>query len=275
MEKPQSFWQARLCATCSDTEGNKNLMDIQRYVSPDLTHLVGRGRKPHREQYRLLKKILREGTLRAPRAKRIKNEGSVIGIDKVYWLERRSAARLSDNGAYRGSFVCFCDIPLSDLGLHIWKYGCFGLAFSKTFLLEHGATPVMYVPTRGRPAVLPWGNYGRKRVSSNAASFDAFWKHYKELCDVVEKEHGGNRVPQSIRRVTQFMDMHVLSHLKFFDPSVADWHKANFYMEREWRISGDVAFGLRDVRRVIVTEGYAQKFRRDFPKYSGEVIMAD
>jgi hypothetical protein len=236
---------------------------------------VGRGRKPHREQYRLLKKILREGTLRAPELKRTKNEAGVIGTDKPYWLERRSAAKLSDNGAYRGSFVCFCDIPLGDLGLHIWKYGRFGLAFSKTFLLELGATPVMYVPTKGRLAILPWGNYGRRRVSSNAASFDAFWKHYRVLCEVAEKRSGGKRVSESIRRVTQFMDMHLLSHLKFFDPSVADWDKANFYMEREWRISGDVAFDLQDVRRVIVTEGYAEKFRRDFPKYWGEVTMAD
>jgi hypothetical protein len=250
-------------------------MDIQRYVSPDLTHLVGRGRKPLHEQYRLLKKILREGTLRAPWPKKIRREASFVGIDKEYWLQRKSARRLSDNGAYRGSFVCFCDIPLNDLGLHIWKYGRFGLAFSKAFLLELGATPVMYVPTTGRPGVLPWGNYGRRRVSCNAASFDAFWKHYKELHEAAEKQSGGARLSESIRRVTQFMDLHVLSHLKFFDPSVADWDKENFYMEREWRVSGDLAFDLQDVRRVIITEGYAERFRRDFPKYSGEVMMAD
>lgn len=250
-------------------------MDIQRYVSPDLTHFVGRGRKPLHEQYRLLKKILREGTLRAPGPKRIKREASIVGLDKRYWLERKSAARLSDNGAYRGSFVCFCDIPLSDLGLHIWKYGRFGLAFSKAFLLELGATPVMYVPTRGRPAILPWWNYGRGRVASNAASFDAFWKHYKELDEAAAKQSGGARLSVSIRRVTEFLDSHVLSHLKFFDPFVSDWEKENFYMEREWRISGDVTFDLQDVRRVIITEGCAGRFRRDFPKYSGEVMMAD
>lgn len=250
-------------------------MDIQRYVSPDLTHFVGRGRKPLRDQYRLLKRILRNGTLRAPGPKGIKRASSIIGTDKRYWLEKKSVSRLSDNGAYQGSFVCFCDIPLSDLGLHIWKYGRFGLAFTKDFLLEVGATPVMYVPTTGRPAILPWWNYGRRRVASNAASFDAFWKYYKELDRAAEKQLGGTRLSVSIRRVTQFLDSHVLSHLKFFDPSVADWHNANFYMEREWRISGDLAFDLRDVRRVILAAGYGERFRRDFPKYSGEVMMAD
>jgi hypothetical protein len=200
---------------------------------------------------------------------------SVVGVDKRYWLERRSAARLSDNRAYRGSFVCFCDIPLSDLGLHIWKYGRFGLAFTKAFLLELGATPVMYVPTTGRPAILPWWNYGRGRVASNAASFDAFWKHYKELDEFAKNQICEPRLSRSIGRVMQFLDSHVLSHLKFFDPSVADWEEENFYMEREWRISGDVEFDLQEVRRIIIAESYARRFRRDFPEYSGELMFSD
>jgi ribosomal protein L24E len=41
--------------------------------------------------------------------------------------------------------VCFCDIPIGDLGIHIKKYGQFGLAFKKSFLIERGANPVLYV----------------------------------------------------------------------------------------------------------------------------------
>lgn len=253
-------------------------MEIQRYVSPDLTHFVGRGAKPLGEQYRLLKKILRERTLRAPRLKSSIGKQSILGAEKgrPYWLYIRSSvrsARLSDNGAYRGSFVCFCDIPLGDLGLHILKYGRFGIAFSKKFLLQQGATPVMYVPTRGRPAIFPWGNFGPGRVSSNAVSFDAFWKNYKELHLAVANKALSSPLLVAAQRVTQFLDMHVLSHLKFFDPLVPDWHKDNFYMEREWRISGDLKFDLQNVRRVIISEGYGRRFRRDFPHYSGEIIV--
>src|SRR5689334_24442201 len=41
--------------------------------------------------------------------------------------------------------VCFCDIPVEDLPLHMKKYSQFGLAFSKGFLIGKGATPVFYV----------------------------------------------------------------------------------------------------------------------------------
>jgi hypothetical protein len=41
--------------------------------------------------------------------------------------------------------VCFCDIPDTDLAIHVRKYSRFGLAFKKDFLIERGACPVFYV----------------------------------------------------------------------------------------------------------------------------------
>jgi hypothetical protein len=41
--------------------------------------------------------------------------------------------------------VCFCDIPVIDLAIHVRKYSKFGLAFKKAFLIERGACPVFYV----------------------------------------------------------------------------------------------------------------------------------
>jgi hypothetical protein len=49
--------------------------------------------------------------------------------------------------------------------------------------------------------------------------------------------------------------MHVLSHLKFFDAKLQDWEEANYYFEREWRISQDVKFRLNDLWRVILPPG--------------------
>src|SRR5262249_10646482 len=40
---------------------------------------------------------------------------------------------------------CFCDIPLSDLGLHMQKYSRFGISFRKSVLLKKGANPVFYM----------------------------------------------------------------------------------------------------------------------------------
>ena len=241
-------------------------MDIQRYVSPDLTHFVGRGRKTPKEQYVVLKTILRQGVLRTPKPEKLRRAPYVLDIHQ--------SERLSQNRAYRTSVVCFCDIPLGDLGLHMRKYGRFGLAFTKDFLLEEGATPVMYIPSTGRPALLPWDKYGRRRVSSNAVAFDQFWSQYLTLREGANGGSLGN-LSKPARRVSEFLDVHLLSHLKFFDPRGTDWDKENYYMEREWRVSRDIKFRLRDVRRVILPESYGRRFRRDFPRYDGEIVFAD
>jgi hypothetical protein len=153
------------------------------------------------------------------------------------------------------------------------KYGRFGLAFAKDFLLERGATPVMYVPATGRPDLLPWQGYGRGRVSSNAVAFDELWKRYRKLCRSAQDGSVDPQLSKLVREVSGFLDIHLLSHLKFFDPFASDWDAENFYMEREWRVSLDVKFRLRDVRRVIIPEGYARKFRHDFPDYAGELVF--
>ena len=41
--------------------------------------------------------------------------------------------------------VCFCDIPVTDLAIHMTKYSRFGLSFLKPFLISKGANPVLYV----------------------------------------------------------------------------------------------------------------------------------
>lgn len=46
---------------------------------------------------------------------------------------------------YRSQVVCLCDIPVSDLEIHMRKYSPFGLSFLKPFLVEKGANPVFYI----------------------------------------------------------------------------------------------------------------------------------
>ena len=244
-------------------------MPLQRYVSPDLTHFVGRRLRAQGKQYAVLRAILLERRLRARSPERRSRESYAL---EVHW-----DGRLSGNNAFRGSYVCFCDIPPGDLEVHMQKYSRFGIAFTKDFLLELGAAPVMYVPGRGRPALLPFHPYGPGVVSSNNVAFDAFWRKYARLYSRIERR--GNDVPEDVRQlfdhVRGFLDVHVLSHLKFFDPYLHDEHKRNYYMEREWRVMSEVKFRLRDVRRVILPDRFAIPFRRDFPKYEGEVVFAE
>ena len=118
-------------------------MSRQRYVADELTHFVGRGLRPNTEaQVDLLLTIVRSGQL-------------LIGGDPRYTKETQGATRfdpttpLSEGGMFIPHTVCFCDIPLADLQIHMEKYGRFGIVFSKEFLLGKGAHPVFYVPREG------------------------------------------------------------------------------------------------------------------------------
>src|SRR4029077_14814674 len=46
---------------------------------------------------------------------------------------------------FNPSVVSFCEIPVGDVGIHMSKYGPFGIAFSREFLLNQGANPVLYL----------------------------------------------------------------------------------------------------------------------------------
>jgi hypothetical protein len=243
-------------------------MLFQRYVSTDLTHFVGAKLKTQRERYRLLKRILKSGTLKA--------SPGPIKFPR-HLLVRDTDKRLSSNEACRGSVVCFCDIPLCDLPLHMSKYSPFGLAFTKDHLAELGALPVIYVPVRGRPSLLPYEDYGRKRVASQAVAFDEFWRIFLSLEKAIPAVEVAKlpKAARDLRRMTRFLECNLISNLKFFDHRLEDTEEEHYYMEREWRVSQNVGFELSDVIRVILPASYGQIFRKDFPSFDAEVVFAD
>jgi hypothetical protein len=101
----------------------------QRYVSKDLTHFAGGGKGTKVQRYRVLLEIVRSGKLKSLRR---------FGITEFN-------KKFSQRKMYSFPGVCFCDIPLADLKIHTRKYGPFGIAFQKQFLLQRGASPVFYV----------------------------------------------------------------------------------------------------------------------------------
>jgi hypothetical protein len=244
---------------------------FQRYVSPELTHFVGRSLKSQERQYRLLKRIIKSGTLRARPRPRGRNSN-------VYTMEKHRGQKLSSNDAYKGSSVCFCDIPLDDLAIHISKYSKFGIAFSKDFLAGQGALPVLYVPVRGRPSLLPFLLYGPGAVSSQAVAFDQFWRRFNRVEAAIGRLAASpheKRTADDLRNVIEFLDFNILSNLKFFHHGLHDVHEKNFYMEREWRVSRDVEFNVCEVQRIIIPARFSRRLRNDLKAYDGEVFFAD
>jgi len=68
---------------------------------------------------------------------------------------------------------------------------------------------------------------------------------------------------------------HFLSFCVPFDSGKNDADQENYYMEREWRVIGDVKFALEDVCRVILPSPYARRLRDDVPDYAGQITFAD
>jgi hypothetical protein len=246
-------------------------MPNQRYVSPDLTHFVGRRLRNQKERYTLLERILKTGLLEA----RPKLEGTG---PRVRVFRKNTESRLSSNKACDLPAVCFCDIPLSDLGLHMRKYKDCALAFQKDFLIQFGAVPIVYVPECGRPASLPYVGYARKRVASQAVCFDEFWKVFNRVdaaLSKIEGQKGDDLLAEDVRRMVTFLEFHLVSNLKFFMHGLSDGDPGNFYMEREWRACQCIRFKRSDVVRVIIPRRFGGQFRRAFPRFNGEVVFGD
>jgi hypothetical protein len=258
-------------------------MSIQRYVSNELTHFVGRALEDEQKQFDLLLRILMSGELRALR--------NPDGSTKPPVETNLGAGRFSERKVHQVAAVCFCDIPVQDLSIHMKKYSRFGLAFHKSFLLSKGATPVFYIANDSivdyRPQVdwaardLTAGQYSRAFFLNSFISafygkrvelFVLLLKQYQESTPTEEKLNPKiTNLLTDIEVLMRGIDREFLSYcVPFCASGIAD-DENNFYMEREWRSLGDVRFALNDVRRVILPENWAKRFRGAVPDYAGQV----
>jgi|SRR5271166_952856 len=118
-------------------------MSTQRYVSNELTHFVGRGMGENEQYDVLVNQILKPGWLTFPPHDRRPYRSTVLNLETT----------ISDGKMIATQVICFCDIPLADLAIHMNKYSRFGIAFRRDFLVALGANPVFYVATNSTVAV--------------------------------------------------------------------------------------------------------------------------
>jgi hypothetical protein len=94
--------------------------------------------------------------------------------------------------------------------------------------------------------------------------------------DLLETGLKGNaQAANASRMITEFLMHHIFSFIKCFDAQLVPDDQRNYYMEREWRIAGNLSFNLNDVHRVFLPSGYAKKFRNDLPAYSAQLSFVD
>jgi len=289
------------------------VVEMQRYVSSELSHFVGRG-KAEEEQYKLLLDILRTGWLTY--APHDPTQPRTASLD--------FSRPISKDEVIKYQVVCFCDIPDTDLAIHVKKYGRFGLAFKKDFLIARGACPVFYVANETPvPASQIFKQVDfldriiaarEKGYVDRALYFDTSVRAILDLlaaldelcCDDGDRyfkgfpasdfkprfaqlmglspEHmsavetalkGNQQALSTVRILTDFLLNYVFTFMKCFDAKRSFEDEANYYMEREWRIGANVQFALSDVARVFFPPSYAERFRADMPSYMGQISFID
>lgn len=250
------------------------------YVSNELTHFVGGGLKTEQEQFQLLVKILRTGWLRP-------SHREEFGAGFTLMADTRKC--LSSNEEVRATAVCFCDIPADCLRIHMKKYGRFGLAFTKKYMLSRGASPVFYVAADAAPPPEP--GVGPRTPGQK---FDQLYAELQALCfemtefartripqtgtEMITFKHSPEGTPNELRilgklnAIAHDLDSMVFAHLKFFRGRLGEGDKKNYYMEREWRKVGGLGFTLQDVYHVILPTSYKTRFKELVPDYTGNFL---
>lgn len=232
------------------------MTDLQRYVSDELTHFLGGGKAP-REQYALLLHVLRTGLLAQPSYNAALSPTLTVNY----------AGSICNDDMFSPQIVCFCDIPVPDLSIHMRKYSRFGVSFPKSFLVSQGATPVFYI---ARNSTLP-------PEETRCAYFDKMLNEYEALLRIFELSIGMDHFELRRRLVDlrRFLEFGIFSYIKFFDDRRAEDDDENYYMEREWRLLGAVRFTVDDIARVIIPRDYARQFRSDVPAFFGQLTFVD
>jgi hypothetical protein len=235
---------------------------IQRYVSKELTHFVGR-HLPESQRFKLLIDIIQSGLLLHKNIKEdIKINVHADGLENIV----------------TPGITCFADIPINDLSLHMEKYSNFGLAFTKDFLVEKGANPVYYIATNGiiRGANGRTANQNKTREDYFKTNIKRYFSLMNQMKDIIKKDERENiHTLDELQLLDTFLMKHVYAYLKPFDVSKTDADKENYYLEREWRIVGDVQFTLDDVTRILIPEKYGKELREALPKYYGQISFSE
>jgi len=260
---------------------------MQRYISKELTHFVGGNLREIKDeeqrfekQYKILIKIIHEKCISSPPHSSLQlPEG--MKYNQTYSPKRISGHhKFSSNDMIIPNIVCFCDIPLGDLGVHINKYSPFGLSFKKSFLIERGANPILYVEKNSAiyyKSILE----GKSRDSTRLEYLNEMINLFGDNCfPPLKYLRTKDRTPiigpprEECWFIAEFV-LDLLCYVKLFDASKMDNDEDNFYMEREWRTLYDVYFEINDIYRIILPSAFNKRFRNDVPEYTGQITFSE
>lgn len=267
---------------------------MNTYVSNLLCHFVGRTKPSDEERFQLLLLIIKQGKLLCSL--------DPSGTPKTVMSPKYAGGHVGEV-LERCDSVCFCDIPDEALSIHTNKYSKFGMGFDKSFITKCGARPVTYVPQNAKMPVNPGIDFPdtpmeyylqlfRQAVSMNMilSLLNQTYDFRILLSYLMEKDMAISDVLKLLDPIfarqfadgkTQQMLFHEemawqtqFEYIKVFDESLPDDDPDNYYMEREWRCTHNIKFGLSDIKKVYLkNEKYIDDFLIYFPEYKGDFYV--
>ena len=239
----------------------------QNYISNILYHFVARKIETEDEQYESLYKILKDGWLSfSPHIPSVCS--GQIEID--------SSKNRKISEMFKSGFVCFADIPETELQIHINKFSRFGIAFYKSFLIDKGANPVWYIEENSAIYKNDFSSPEKYELTNRADYYQEFcsktiwyfFQRYLYCCKNSEVEL------QDTKEILNFL-INLFSHFKVWNNNLEDNDLGNYYFEREWRATNNINFQLSDIVVVILPKNCEKQFKLDFPEYTGELKIAE
>lgn len=235
-----------------------------RYTSDNLAHFVGLAHPlNHEANYGTLLKILRSGWVTHP------PHDAGWGLTQ---FRRDLTQSLANERLIDPNVTCYADIPEDHLGIHLSKYGLFGLSFPRSLLVRYGARPVMYFPLSATDSASP---YGRSALKDIEAVYRAF---VKLVVDRTDGQLGPRLVgsepedqAQATLEVAKTLEREFLAFLKPFNADLAIETFDNFYLEREWRKYGNMEASSSTVSVVYIAEPFIERFKVDAREFVDRV----
>jgi hypothetical protein len=171
------------------------------FISNTLTHWTGRD-KSDDEAFSTLKQI--------------------ISTKKLLLTYCPNYPRLALNRQLKTMMVCFTDIPLNLSREHCYKFGKFGVGFSKEVMVRYGANPVLYTTRAMNDKVETFISLIGRLQSEEV---DREWKDAKLNNDVGDRYQFSSEQFYAMVELAGFMQ-----NYQYSDTSID-------YYQREWRIN--------------------------------------
>ena len=234
------------------------------YTSDHLYHFVGRKHpEDHDKNFNILCSILSSKCV-----SRNKDDTSWGSIS--YRFDPNGSLR--DESFVMPNITCYAEIPKDGLGIHISKYGRFGIGIQKYWIAYFAGRPVTYIPMYSSDST---GIKGSTFLDDVQAITSGYRKHIYETLGPTAVERTTRREPESPndanKQLYDLVAREFLAFLKPYDAELPENDPDNYYMEREWRKYGNLKFETDWVSNIFVAGGFKDAVEQKYPEYAGRV----